>query len=353
MNILYINGYSRGRIHMENNKDFIAFNLDESLYFEHGQEISEMVSISLDPDITLERQETYAQISGIIVLNGTYEKVLDQSASQPYVTQDQQHKYIEKIIDHHNGTTADFYHRFPIEISIPKERVNRLEDVRVKIAVFDYELPDHQTVKLSATVHITGLMEEVEVEKIEEEDIVVEEIEEKDLVTEDTENIADAKDTRKTDVINDEKSVEQPEIQSVDTTEEQVEEADDGEVIESDAEANVEVDAEANVEVDTEADVEPLGLEETEQEQEIDISLQKTEQEEEIEHVQDVQFLTELFASDEEEMQTTVTIYISQETDTIESVAKRFEIPTLRLIKDNDLSGDKITAGQLLYIPRT
>src|SRR5690625_5631617 len=75
MNILYINGYSRGRIHMENNKDFIAFNLDESLYFEHGQEISEMVSISLDPDITLERQETYAQISGVIVLNGTYEKV--------------------------------------------------------------------------------------------------------------------------------------------------------------------------------------------------------------------------------------------------------------------------------------
>ena len=60
-----------------------------------------------------------------------------------------------------------------------------------------------------------------------------------------------------------------------------------------------------------------------------------------------------LFASDKEEMQTTVTIYISQETDTIESIAKRFEIPTLRLIKDNDLAGDKISTGQLLYIPRT
>lgn len=351
MNILYINGYSRGRIHMENNKDFIAFNLDESLYFEHGQEISEMVSISLDPDITLERQETYAQISGVIVLNGTYEKVSDQSASQPYVTQDQQDKYIEKIVDHHNGTTADFYHRFPIEISIPKERVNRLEDVRVKIAVFDYELPDHHTVKLSATVHITGLMEEVEVEKIEEEDIVVEEIEEKDFVIEDikdTENIEDAKDTRKTDdVVKDEKkSVEQPENQIIETTDEHVEVAnDDEEVIESDARVNIEDDAEA--------DVETLEQEETEGEQEIDISLQKTEQEEEIEQVKDVQFLTELFASDEEEMQTTVTIYISQETDTIESIAKRFEIPTLRLIKDNDLAGDKISTGQLLYIPRT
>src|SRR5699024_1641684 len=313
MNILYINGYSRGRIHMENNKDFIAFNLDESLYFEHGQEISEMVSISLDPDITLERQETYAQISGVIVLNGTYEKVSDQSASQPYVTQDQQDKYIEKIVDHHNGTTADFYHRFPIEISIPKERVNRLEDVRVKIAVFDYELPDHHTVKLSATVHITVLIAEVEVEKIEEEE---------------------------------KKSIEQTENQIIETTDEHVEVAnDDEEVIESDARVNIEDDAEA--------DVETLEQEETEGEQEIDISLQKTEQEEEIEQVQDVQFLTELFASDEEEMQTTVTIYISQETDTIESIAKRFEIPTLRLIKDNDLAGDKISTGQLLYIPRT
>ena len=336
---------------MENNKDFIAFNLDESLYFEHGQEISEMVSISLDPDITLERQETYAQISGVIVLNGTYEKVSDQSASQPYVNQDQHDKYIEKIVDHHNGTTADFYHRFPIEISIPKERVNRLEDVRVKIAVFDYELPDHHTVKLSATVHITGLVEEVE--KIEEEDIVIEEIdekEEKDLVIEDikdTENIEDVKDTRKTDVVkNEKKSVEQPENQIVETTNEHVEVAnDDKELIESDAEAKIEDDVKPNVEISEQ--------EKTEEEQEIDISLQKTEQEEEIEHVQDVQFLTELFASDEEEMQTTVTIYISQETDTIESIAKRFEIPTLRLIKDNDLAGDKISTGQLLYIPRT
>jgi len=333
---------------MENNKDFIAFNLDESLYFEHGQEISEMVSISLDPDITLERQETYAQISGVIVLNGTYEKVLDQSASKPYVTQDQQHKYIEKIIDHHNGTTADFYHRFPIEISIPKERVNRLEDVRVNIAVFDYELPDHHTVKLSATVHITGLMEEVEVEKIEEENIVVEETEEEDVVIEDTKNIEDAEDTRKTDVIKDEKSVEQPEKQTKETTDEQFEIVNDGEVIESDVEANVKDDSGD----DAETDVEALEQEEPDREQEIDISLQKTEQEEEIEHVKDVQFLTELFASDEEEMQTTVTIYISQETDTIESIAKRFEIPTLRLIKDNDLSGDKISTGQLLYIPR-
>src|SRR5699024_4753429 len=275
----------------------------------------------------------------------------DQSASQPYVTQDQQDKYIEKIVDHHNGTTADFYHRFPIEISIPKERVNRLEDVRVKIAVFDYELPDHHTVKLSATVHITGLMEEVEVEKIEEEDIVVEEIEEKDFVIEDikdTENIEDAKDTRKTDDVEkkEKKSEEQPENQIIETTDEHVEVAnDDEEVIESDARVNIEDDAEAEVET--------LEQEETEGEQEIDISLQKTEQEEEIEQVQDVQFLTELFASDEEEMQTTVTIYISQETDTIESIAKRFEIPTLRLIKDNDLAGDKISTGQLLYIPIT
>src|SRR5699024_1665661 len=104
---------------------------------------------------------------------------------------------------------------------------------------------------------------------------------------------------------------------------------------------------------DAEADVETLEQEETEGEQEIDISLQKTEQEEEIEHVQDVQFLTELFASDEEEMQTIVNIYISQETDTIESIAKNYDIPTLRLIKNNDMAGEKNSTRQLLYNPRT
>src|SRR5699024_10953166 len=139
-------------------------------------------------------------------------------------------------------------------------------------------------------------------------------IEEKDFVIEDKkdkENIEGAKDIRKTDDVekDEKKTVEQPEKKKIETTDVHVEEANyDEEIIESDARVNIEDDAEE--------DVETLKQEETEGEQTIDISLQKTEQEEEIEQVKDVQFLTELFASDEEEMQTTVTIYISQETDT-------------------------------------
>src|SRR5699024_12785763 len=96
---------------------------------------------------------------------------------------------------------------------------------REKNTVRYYELNDHKTVKLSSTVQNRRLIEEVEVEKKEEEDNVVEEIEEKKFVIEDikdTENIEGAKDTRKTDdVVKDEKkSVEQPENQIIETTDE-------------------------------------------------------------------------------------------------------------------------------------
>lgn len=322
MNIRCTNGYSRGRIYVENDNDFIAFDLDEALYFEHGQEIAEMVSISLDPDIALEMQEAYAQIRGVIVLNGTYEKVQDNIPPEEFNTGHEQHyKYIEKIVDHANEKTADFYHRFPIDISIPKERIHQSENVRIQIAAFDYELPDHHTVKLSATIHITGLEEYVKETPVEE-----------------------ASDPEKIEQVEEEITSE-PEIHeeaTINKAEEQAtQQVEDVEVEEN----------QPDTETFDEDEVEDPSIDENEQ-KEIDISLQKTEQEEETEQVQHVQFLTDLFADREEEMQTTLTLYISQESDTIESIAKRFDIPTLRLIKDNDLSGEKVTTGQLLYIPR-
>ena len=60
--------------------------------------------------------------------------------------------------------------------------------------------------------------------------------------------------------------------------------------------------------------------------------------------MKDVQFLTDLFGGSKEETQTTVTIYIIQEEDTVESIAKRFEIPALQLLKDNNLSGEDISS---------
>ena len=142
---------------MDKKDNFISFDVNETLYFERGQEINEMLSISLDPDISLEMFDAYVQIRGIILLHGAYKKSQEHShdSHEETVT-----AHIEKITDR-NDEEAEFSHRFPLDISIPRERVHQLDDVSVMIHAFDYELPDHQTLKIKATIHIIGIYDEM------------------------------------------------------------------------------------------------------------------------------------------------------------------------------------------------
>src|SRR5699024_7947288 len=133
--------------------------VNETLYFEYGQEIAEMLSISLDPDISLEMFETDVQIRGLILLSGAYKRASEQEPSTKNHHEKEFNAYIEKIMDV-DEVEAHFSHRFPIDIRIPKERIDNMEDVRVKIDAFDYELPDEQTLKIKANVHIHGLRTE-------------------------------------------------------------------------------------------------------------------------------------------------------------------------------------------------
>lgn len=295
---------------MEKKDNYISFDVNETLYFEHGQEIEEMLSISLDPDISLQMYEAYVQIRGIILLHGAYKKSQNQhnNSHKESVT-----AHIEKITDR-NDDEAEFSHRFPLDISIPRERVHELDDVSVMIHAFDYELPDHQTLKIKSAIHIIGIYDEVESESAE--------------------------------------NLKQEEPQTVVTKDEATVESEPADVQETPAlESDREEESGLEQEKMTDEIVEANTLVEN-QTTEIDISLKESKDETEEDEVKDVQFLTDLFGGSNEETHSTVTIYIIQEEDTVESIAKRFEIPALQLIKDNNLSGEDIAERQLLHINR-
>src|SRR5699024_10632415 len=65
-------------------------------------------------------------------------------------------RYMEKVIDTEEGH-ATFTHRFPVEISVPIYRVKDLEDIKVRVASFDYELPDQSQLQLQSTIAIYGI----------------------------------------------------------------------------------------------------------------------------------------------------------------------------------------------------
>src|SRR5690625_1977409 len=66
----------------------------------------------------------------------------------------------------------------------------------------------------------------------------------------------------------------------------------------------------------------------------------------------DVHYLSDMFRSGDEEQYTQMRLCIVQNKDTVETIAERYEIPILQLLKQNQLDGDDISEGQLLYIPR-
>src|SRR5699024_5591990 len=97
--------------------DVFNFHLNESLYFEKGQEVLQKMGILLDPDILIHPYDDYVSIPGVMELKGAYEKdpFIKQMETAPLDLSEHARRYVEQI-----ASTADnfaaFSHRFPVEI---------------------------------------------------------------------------------------------------------------------------------------------------------------------------------------------------------------------------------------------
>src|SRR5699024_1896201 len=97
----------------------------------------------------------HVQIRGLIILSGEYRKsAVSETETDPDFGKIL--NYVEKVVDE-DEDIARFTHRFPVEVSVPHDRVDRLDDITVSVEHFDYELPVNNTLHLKATVHIYGV----------------------------------------------------------------------------------------------------------------------------------------------------------------------------------------------------
>lgn len=329
---------------MKHSDHAIEFDLNEVLYFETGQEIAEMLSISLDPDIAIQTYDDYIQIRGIVLLQGEYKRSQPNPNESIILNESEFAKFIEKVYELDDERTK-FSHRFPVEISIPPYLVDKLADITVTVEAFDYELPNSNTLKINASVYIHGIKNEKETqgEKATESGNDMERLE----------NIAsiDAREQATSQHMS-EKDADENELRLHENLEEQKEQTENiktEDINQSEVEETIKV-----LEEDTETTEEIQEVEqfehEEEQHTEIDIQLNESPPEEN-EEVKDVQFLTDLFGGDEADSYSKMRIYITQEDDSIESIAKKYEISALQLMRDNNLTGESLEVGQLLYLP--
>ncbi|MFC4184760.1 stage VI sporulation protein D [Saccharococcus thermophilus] len=156
-------------------QSYLRFSLEESVWFKKGQEVAEFLSISLDPVVSVDEYEQYITIRGALQLNGEF-RLAEGEVNDTDIDTDSfdfvSHRFIQRVSTREDGI-SELSHRFPIDITIPKNRIHHLEDVYVTVESFDYDLDEDGRLLVTADISISGISEaplHEEFSAIEEED---------------------------------------------------------------------------------------------------------------------------------------------------------------------------------------
>lgn len=138
----------------QGNESCLRFSLEESVWFQKGQEVEELVSISLDPNITIHENEQYVTIQGALELTGEYQRYNDGSNEEEDLFTAP--RFVHHVEEREEGL-YEFSHRFPVDITIPNNRIQSIDDIHVEVESFDYLFQERSCMKLIADLTITGL----------------------------------------------------------------------------------------------------------------------------------------------------------------------------------------------------
>jgi stage VI sporulation protein D len=367
------------------NQSSIRFSVEESIWFQKGQEVSELLSMSLDPEITIQEHDQYISVRGGLVLTGEYhaqskdEGADENSSLSPGV------RTVQEVSVREDGVTL-LKHKFPVDITIPKNRIQNLDDVYVSIESFDYELPQRGNLLLEAELSITGIYGDQEEAKplTDLEDRDEEQVQEAEVspqLSVLTESADEAQNEVTSEVEREEELVQPLMRGSYYEDEDQEVEEDDNPFTPFVVEAKREPAAESEAEelYDFEEDVEEVEEVAVSEETNVEVEQEEpyvfTRQTPQFEfksrveeaannqdHTQSEEdgtsgrdentlSLTKIFAKEEAAETTKLRMCIVQKDESIESIAERYDVSTQALIRVNNLDREHLAAGQILYIP--
>jgi stage VI sporulation protein D len=139
----------------------LRFSIEESVWLKKGQEVAEVLSMSLDPEISVTEEASQVCIKGALILCGKYRtenKEDSQSGDRPF-SEGASYRSLTQLNVSEDGAT-ELVHRFPVDITIPSYRVDDSSQVKVEVESFEYELPNSTCIELSASICIYGIKDE-------------------------------------------------------------------------------------------------------------------------------------------------------------------------------------------------
>ncbi|MCD8509343.1 MAG: stage VI sporulation protein D [Bacillus sp. (in: Bacteria)] len=390
----------------------LSFSIKESVWLNEGNEIEELLSLALEPDISIREADDQVYIRGSLLLFGEYRPAEDGRGKSDSYSDHVPFRSVEEVQMSDDGIGM-IRHSFPLDVTIPRERINRLEDLYVTVDAFDYELPGRGCIELEANVSVSGIQNERSAEPTavyqnDEEDTAFYtppseshkeegEREERSFHFEAVREVT-AADEEKEDTIHDsvyegmghtqDQQAEHTTAfehrhnfneQNYDEHNQYEEEANhrqeaNTQYNEYDAEPDYEPEAEYEPEREpdygaTEFNPEPEWQHEPEMvrgEPTVTFSSQETPEEDEATFDENegrdeetktssgkdenALYLTKMLTKGEEEY-SRLRMCIVQDGESLESIAERYNIPVSNLIRMNRLNEERVAEGQILYIP--
>ncbi|WNB93256.1 LysM peptidoglycan-binding domain-containing protein [Bacillus sp. NEB1478] len=139
----------------------LRFSIEESVWLKKGQEVAEVLSMSLDPEISITEEANQVCIKGALILCGKYcteNKDDNQTGDHPF-SDGASYRSLTQLNVSGDGVT-ELVHRFPVDITIPSYRVEDSSQVKVEVESFEYELPNSTCIEISASICIYGIKDE-------------------------------------------------------------------------------------------------------------------------------------------------------------------------------------------------
>lgn len=355
----------------QENQSCLRFSLEESLWFRKGQEVTELVSISLDPDITIQENDQYVTIRGSLELTGEYRNDEESAVEEEENVPNQ--KYVERVDPQEEGI-CEFSHRFPVDITIPNNRIQSIYDIDVIVESFDYSIPERSCLKLSAELTISGLYDSTQQEEVAEEQEEEYEVLHRYQVEVPREEEPEEENPFEDTFLFEAEARKQPEEEKVEVfpkfptfTYQEPEEEEESQqpqkpVVFEHARSEASEPVQEIEEIVEEAPTQPIAEEEAQQPVEAkEPVLEESSSSPEAPPKQakkkaskkKTMTLTEFFARKEDSSdQARLKVCIVQKGDTLDSLADRYDVSVPNLLRYNNLElNQDVFEGQVLYVP--
>lgn len=338
----------------------VRFFLEEQVPLKEKIEEADIISLDMEPEVEIVEQDQLVKIKGDLVLSGHFQKSSSQEIGD-LTEQLQLPPFEAGQLERNSQSIWSITERFPIDITVPAYKVERLDDVYLNIEQMDYRIDEEGRLNIEVELVLLGvenglsgerqLVEGEKEQEIQTEAIEAEKGEAEERRAEDEQVEEEQVEAEQVEGEQEEEEIEAERGEEERIKEEQVEEARVEEAVlvenergEGAEEARLEEEIEEGQTVSAEEAPDQAFSEET----------AKQEQREDSPLVNKVShFLSKLMAKKEETPQkATLKICIVQRNETLEQIAERYQVSPEEIIRFNRLSSSEVQEGEMIYIPQ-